>query len=255
MTPPFLESNLLSAIPGVRHGFFTRRGGVSRGVYDSLNVGRGSGDAPDHVAENRHRVAAALGAEALNTAYQVHSARVFTIEADLADAPPEADALVTGAPGVLCGALAADCAPILFAEPRARLVGAAHAGWKGALSGVVEEAVRALATLGGSADRMVAVVGPCIGPSSYEVGAEFRERFMLDAPSNAKFFAAGAAPEKFLFDLPGYVLGRLAATGVVAAEWIGADTAADFDFFSNRRAFKAGDPDYGRLASAIVIAE
>ena len=253
MKPPFLTSRLLESAPGVRHGFFTRLGGVSTGLYDSLNVGRGSGDKPAHVAENRRRVAAALGARTLNTAYQIHSNRVVSIDRDFGDDTPQADGVVTAAPGLLCGALAADCAAILLVDPRARVVGAAHAGWKGALTGVIEDAVRALEALGASAGRIVAAIGPCIGPASYEVGPEFRERFVGAEPSNASFFAPGAARETFLFDLPAYVGSRLRGAGIEAFEWVGADTAADLDFFSNRRAFKAGDTDYGRLASAIVI--
>jgi YfiH family protein len=255
MTAPNLKSRLLEGIPGIRHGFFTRRGGVSGGVYDSLNVGRGSRDRPEHVAENRRRVALALGAGVLNTAYQVHSSRVVAIASDVSDTPPEADGLVTATSGVLCGALAADCAPILIVDPVAMVVAAAHAGWRGALSGVVQAAVEAMAGLGGRADRMIAAVGPCIGPESYEVGEEFEARFVAAAPAHGAFFRPGAAADKRLFDLPGFVLHRLAAAGVGQSEWIGADTAANEDFFSNRRAFRRGEPDYGRLASAIVIAE
>ena len=254
MTPPFLTSPLLNEVAGVRHGFFTRLGGVSSGVYASLNVGRGSRDQPDDVAENRRRVAQALGATALNTAYQTHSSRVAMTDRDLDGGTPEADGLATEARGVLCGALSADCAPILIADPEARIVGAIHAGWKGALGGVVEAGVAALIDLGGRAERMVAAVGPCIGPRSYEVGEEFETRFLAAAAHHQAFFQPGAVADKRLFDLPGFVLDRLARTGVERAEWIGADTAADEDFFSNRRAFMRGEPDYGRLVSAIVLA-
>ncbi len=250
---PFLTSRLLGDVDGVRHGFFTRRGGVSRGIYDSLNVGRGSRDRPEDIAENRRRVAVALGTSSLNTAYQVHSARVVAIDRDFGLAAPEADGVVTATPGLTCGALAADCAPILLVDPRARVVGAAHAGWKGALSGVVESAVREMEGLGARAERIAAAVGPCIGPLSYEVGPEFRDRFILNDPANARLFSAGASQDKFLFDLPAFVLGRLRGAGVASAEWVGADTFADTDFFSNRRAFKLGEPDYGRLVSAIVL--
>lgn len=253
MTPPFLTSSLLDGVTGVRHGFFMRSGGVSGGVYDSLNAGRGSRDRPEDVAENRRRIAEALGGRALNTAYQVHSSRVIAIGADFDGAAPEADGLVTATPGVLCGALAADCAPILLVDPIARVVGAVHAGWKGALAGVAEAGVREMEALGGAANRIVAAVGPCIGPASYEVGPEFRARFVSADPSNAVFFRAAAGLEKYLFDLPGFVLGRLAAAGVGAAEWVGADTAANVEFFSNRRAFKRGEADYGRLASTIAL--
>jgi YfiH family protein len=253
MTPPFLTSPLLNAVPGVRYGFFTRRGGVSRGLYDSLNVGRGSRDRPEDVAENRRRVAEALGAGMLNTAYQIHSSVVATIDRDLGGDAPEADGVVTGAPGVLCGALSADCAPILIVDPEAKLVGAVHAGWKGALSGVVEAGVKAMIDLGGRAERMVAAVGPCIGPRSYEVGEEFEARFVAIARSHGAFFRPGGTADKRLFDLPGFVVQRLTEAGIGQSEWIGADTAADEDFFSNRRAFRRGESDYGRLASAIVL--
>ncbi len=253
MTTPFLTSGLLSGVAGIRHGFFTRRGGVSRGVYDSLNVGRGSRDRPEDVEDNRGRVAAALGAAALNTAYQIHSDRVVVIVEDVAGAAPEADGLVTATPGLLCGALAADCAPILLVDPRARVVAAVHAGWRGALGGVSDAAVRAMADLGAKPEDILAAIGPCIGPASYEVGAEFRERFVAERSGFARFFVPGAESDKFYFDLPAFVLHRLAASGVAASEWIGRDTAADPEFFSNRRAFKRGENDYGRLASAIML--
>ena len=253
MTAPFLTSPLLNGVEGIRHGFFSRRGGVSRGLYDSLNVGRGSRDRVEDVEENRRRVAEALGAASLNTAYQIHSASVVTLDADFAGSAPQADGLVTSTPGVLCGALAADCAPILIVDPIDRIVGAVHAGWRGALTGVAEAAVAAMAALGGRPSRMLAAVGPCIGPESYEVGLEFKERFQQADIQNAAFFAMAASPDKAMFDLPAFVLSRLNAAGIGTAEWIGADTASDLDFFSNRRAFKAGEPDYGRLVSAIAI--
>jgi YfiH family protein len=170
-------------------------------------------------------------------------------------APPKADALVTHRPAVVCGVLSADCAPVLLAEPEAGVVAAAHAGWKGALAGVVEQTLAVMASgFGARADRVRAVVGPCIGPASYEVGAEFLDRFAAADADYAAFFAPGASLGKHLFDLPGFVLGRLRAAGVTACEWVGRDTCAEPDvFFSNRRAFKAGEPDYGRLLSAIVL--
>lgn len=247
-TSPLLEA------PGVRHAFFTRKGGVSRGLYASLNVGLGSRDDPDAVRENRRRAAERLGAADLVTAYQVHSACAVTAEGPWPATPPEADAVVSTTPGVICGALAADCAPVLLADPEARVVAAAHAGWKGALGGVVAAAVSRMAELGARPERMVAAVGPCIGPGSYEVGLEFLERFVAEDPGHAAFFASGAAPEKRMFDLPGFVLGRLRAAGVEACEWVGRDTCAEPElFFSNRRAFHQGEPDYGRLLSAIVL--
>ena len=251
-----LESSLLSRMPGVRHGFFTRTGGVSEGVYASLNVGLGSGDDPGRVMQNRRRAAEAfdLPVTALSNCYQVHSADVVTIDAPITGAP-RADGVITRAPGVLCAALAADCAPVLIADPQVRVVAAVHAGWRGALAGVVESAVEAMAALGATPSRMLAAVGPCIGPGSYEVGLEFLDAFVTAETANARFFAAGVAPEKRLFDLPAFVLARLAAAGVSQAEWIGRDTYAEPDlFFSNRGAVHRGETDYGRLLSAIALA-
>ncbi|CAN7441785.1 peptidoglycan editing factor PgeF [Phenylobacterium sp. LjRoot219] len=250
---PVLTSPLLE-LPGVRHAFFTRQGGVSQGIYAGLNVGLGSRDDPDAVQENRRRAAAHFGREAIVTVYQIHSAEALVATAPWPDAAPQADAVVSATPGVVCGALAADCAPVLLADAEARVVAAAHAGWKGALTGVVEAAIAQMETLGARAERIRAVVGPCIGPRSYEVGLEFLERFAAVDPGYERFFAPGASGEKRLFDLPSFVLSRLAAAGVEACEWVGRDTCAEPElFFSNRRAFKAGEPDYGRLLSAIML--
>ncbi len=250
---PVITSKLLE-VSGVRHAFFTRHGGVSKGVYASLNVGLGSGDDPAAVLENRRRCAAHFGAETLVTAYQVHSALALAADGPWPGSPPQADGVVTATPGVVCGALAADCAPVLLADPRAGVVGACHAGWKGALAGIVEATVARMESLGAERRRLSAAVGPCIGPASYEVGLEFLDRFTADDPAHARFFAPGAGPEKRMFDLPAFVLGRLAAAGVEPCEWTGHDTCAEAsDFFSNRRAFKTGEPDYGRLLSAIVL--
>jgi YfiH family protein len=252
---PVLQSKLLAAAAGVRHAFFTRQGGVSTGLYQSLNVGVGSGDDPAAVAENRRRAAGALGArpDALLTCYQIHSASVVTVAAPWSERP-RADGVATRTPGLICGALAADCAPVLLADPVARVVASAHAGWRGALGGVVESAVAAMSGLGAAPERIVAAVGPCIGPKSYEVGLEFLAAFEAADPANVRFFAAGDDAQHRFFDLPGFVLARLASAGVGQAEWIGADTCADPDrFFSNRRAFRAGEADYGRLLSGIVL--
>jgi YfiH family protein len=249
---PVLTSRLLD-LPGVRHAFFTRQGGVSTGLYASLNVGAGSADDPETVAENRRRAAAHLGGE-LVTAYQVHSATALVTDGAWPAGPPQADGVVSATPGVICGALAADCAPILLADAEARVVAAAHAGWKGALTGVAEAAIARMESLGARRERIVAAVGPCIAPTSYEVGLEYLARFTHFDRSYERFFSPGAGPEKRQFDLPGFVLARLKAAGVEACEWIGRDTCAEPDlFFSNRRAFKAGEPDYGRLLSAIVL--
>lgn len=249
---PVLTSPLLD-LPGVRHAFFTRQGGVSTGIYDSLNVGVGSKDEADAVVENRRRAAAHLGGE-LVTAYQVHSAIAVVADGAWPAGAPQADGVVTATAGVVCGALSADCAPILFADAEARVVAAAHAGWKGALTGVAESAIARMESLGARRARIVAVVGPCIAAVSYEVGLEYVERFTDTDPDYDRFFLPGAAPDKRQFDLPGFVLMRLKAAGIERCEWIGRDTCAEPElFFSNRRAFKQGEPDYGRLLSAIVL--
>ncbi len=250
---PVLTSPLLD-LPGVRHAFFTRQGGVSEGLYASLNVGAGSNDKPEAVQENRRRAAEHLGGE-LVTAYQVHSPTALVADGPWPAGPPQADAVVTATPGVICGALSADCAPILMVDPHVRVVAAAHAGWKGALTGVAEAAIARMETLGARRDRIRAAVGPCIGPQSYEVGLEFAHRFLQADRANAKFFQSGESDDKRQFDLPGFVLARLKAAGIQRCEWIGRDTCTEEDlFFSNRRAFKRGEADYGRLLSAIVLA-
>jgi YfiH family protein len=258
--PPMLRSPLLSALPGVTHGFFTRRGGVSRGLYDSLNVGVGSDDDPAAVAENRRRVAAAFGCDpgSLATCHQIHSATVVVAGPEPTPGwgpeRPRGDGVVTRLTGLACGALAADCAPVLIADPRARVVAAAHAGWRGALDGVVQAAVTAMVGQGATPGAMTAAVGPCIGPASYEVGLEFLARFEARDPDNLRFFSDGVSADKRRFDLPGFVLGRLAAAGVGAAEWLGRDTCAEAAaFFSHRRAMREGEADYGRLISVIML--
>ena len=252
MELPVLTSPLMD-LPGIRHGFFTRQGGVSEGLYASLNVGVGSNDDPAAVAENRARAAAHLGGE-LVTVYQIHSATALVADGPWPAGPPQADAVVSATPGVICGALAADCAPILLADPQARVVAAAHAGWQGALTGVAEAAIARMVGLGADINRITAAIGPCIGPESYEVGLEYVARFTHFDRRYERFFSAGAGPEKRQFDLPAFVLMRLREAGINRCEWIGRDTCAEADlFFSNRRAFHRGEPDYGRLLSAIVL--
>ena len=247
LTSPLLD------LPGVRHAFFTRKGGVSKGIYTGLNVGVGSKDDPAAVQENRARAAQHLGGTLL-TAYQVHSARAVFADGPWPESPPQADAVVTTNPGVICGALAADCAPILLADPQARVVAAAHAGWQGALTGVAEATVAEMVARGAERGRIIAVVGPCIGPASYEVGLEFRDRFVGVDDRYDRFFGPGVSAEKRQFDLPAFVLDRLAAAGVGTVAALNRDTCAEPDlFFSNRRAFKLGEPDYGRLLSAITL--
>lgn len=242
-------------LDGIGHGFFTRAGGVSEGLYASLNCGLGSGDAAEAVRENRGRVAGRLGVEheRLLTAYQVHSPTAVTVEGPWQGERPDADALVTATPGLAVGVLTADCAPVLFADAEARVVGAAHAGWKGALTGVLEAAVDAMERLGARRARIAAAVGPCIAQASYEVGPEFAGTFLTQDPANAAFFAPGQG-DRLQFDLKGYVAARLRRAGIGALAIDPADTQQDeARFFSFRRSTKRGEKDYGRLISAIVL--
>lgn len=246
-----LASPLLAGVP---HGFLGRTGGVSGGLYASLNVGLGSADDPAAVAENRARALAAVAPGArLVTLHQVHSARCV-VAGDWADSErPEADALVTDRPGLALGVLTADCAPVLFADRAAGVVAAAHAGWKGALSGALEATLAAMEQLGAARARVAAVIGPCIASASYEVGPDFRARFLEADPASAAFFAPGPAGRPH-FDLPGYAAHRLrrAGTGAVAA--LGLDTLADpARFFSYRRATLEGARDYGRQLSLVAL--
>lgn len=246
----------LLALPGVRHGFFTRAGGVSTGIYEGLNTGVGSSDDPAAIAENRRRVAAHLGGapDDIAACYQIHSAVARVAEAGWKGERPEGDATVTAAPGVICAVLTADCAPILLADAEAGVVGAAHAGWKGALGGIVHSTVAAMEALGARPGRIAAVIGPCIAQTSYEVGADYQDRFEHHDAGSGRFFAPGAAPDKRQFDLPGYVLWRLEQAGVGDAAWTGDDTRTDAArFYSNRRAYLNGEPDFGRLMSAISL--
>jgi YfiH family protein len=256
MKPPILASPVLAALPGVRHAFFTRKGGVSSGLYASLNAGRGSRDAAADVAENRRRAAGVFDARAgaLNTCHQTHSARAVVAVRSWGDERPLGDAVVTRARGVICCALAADCAPVLIADAKAGVVAAIHAGWKGALAGIVEAAVGEMKRLGADPSRMVAAIGPCIAKASYEVGVEFQERFQSCGAGAERFFGPGASADKRQFDLPGFVGWRLEAAGVAAWAPLGRDTCAEEeDFFSNRRAALRGEDDYGRLLSAIML--
>jgi YfiH family protein len=255
MMPPVLTHPLLSGLPGVRHAFFTREGGVSTGIYQGLNVGRGSGDDRKAVAENRRRAAAVFGREEgdLLTCHQIHSAVAQVATAPFGETRPEGDAVVTKRSGLICGALTADCAPILLADADARVVAAVHAGWKGALGGIIEAAVAAMEGEGAKAERIVAVVGPCIGLNAYEVGLEFLERFVTEDPAASAFFHPGASDDKRQFDLTGYVLSRVARSGVGRTDALHLDTYAEARFFSNRRAVHRQECDYGRLLSAIML--
>ena len=253
---PFLTAATL-ALPGVAHAFFTRAGGVSEGVYASLNGGVGSRDAPEAVAENRARMAAALGlaADRLAVPYQVHSPDAIAISAHWApDARPRCDGIVTATPGLALGVTGADCGMILFAEPEARVVGAAHAGWKGALGGVVEATVAAMERLGARRGALVAALGPCISQESYEVGPEFVAAFAEAGEASERYFAPSRRPGHSMFDLKAYIAERARRAGVGRFEDLGLDTYADDRrFFSYRRTTHRREPDYGRLVSAIAL--
>jgi YfiH family protein len=255
---PHLTAPILAPFAGIAHGFFTRVGGVSGGIYASLNCGLGSRDSREHVAQNRSRVAVALGvpAGALVTPYQVHGTHVIAVTAPWDGGNrPQADALVTDRPGIAIGVGTADCGPILLADPTARVVGAAHAGWKGALAGVVESTVAAMEGLGARRDRMVAALGPTISQANYEVGPELVAQFVADDPGNARFFAPSPNPGGSQFDLPEYIIARLRRAGI-ASESLAFCTYADpARFFSFRRATHRGEADYGRELSVIVITE
>jgi YfiH family protein len=255
--PPFLSAAALG-LPGVAHAFFTRRGGVSDGVYASLNGGVGSRDAPEAVDENRARMAAALGLGSARLAvpFQVHSADAVAISDHWApDARPRCDGLVTATPGLALGVTGADCGMILLADAKARVIGAAHAGWKGALAGVVEATVVAMERLGAKRGAVAAALGPCIARESYEVGPEFVAAFAEAGEAIGRYFAPSRRAGHSMFDLKAYIAERAARAGVGRFEDLGLDTYADeARFFSYRRATHRKDPDYGRLVSAIALA-
>ena len=249
-------------LPGIAHGFFGRTGGVSTGIFASLNCGPGSGDERAAVIENRRRVSDALGAQ-LVTLGQIHSAGTVTVETPwpIGETPdadkrfiPLGDAMVTNRSDIALGILTADCAPVLFADPEARVIGAAHAGWKGAFGGVLEATLKAMEGLGAARTRIRAAIGPCISQENYEVGPEFRARFVEADPANAQYFIASERAGHFRFALEAYVADRLAAAGLSQIERLGACTyALSGEFFSFRRTTHRGEPDYGRQVSAIAL--
>ena len=255
--PDPLRSQLLenAAFAGIRHGYFTRVGGVSQGIYRGLNTGTGSADDQTLVAENRRRVAGWMGVPAthLLTAYQIHSPDVIVVREPFSGERPKADALVTDRPGIAVGASSADCGPVLFADPEARVVGAAHAGWKGAFTGILENTVSAMERLGAKRERIVAVLGPSISAANYEVGPEFVTRFIDAKADNARYFTASRKSGHSLFDLNLYTVDRLRDAGVTA-DALGRCTYAEEDlFFSYRRTTHRGEADYGRHVSAIAL--
>jgi YfiH family protein len=251
-----LTLNVLDSA-AIRHAFFTREGGVSEGMFASLNCGFGSGDGPDNVARNRAIAMDRLGLaeNRLVTCHQIHSAKILKVETPWRrEDSPRADGMVTSVPGIALGVLAADCAPILFADPQAGIIGAAHGGWRGALDGVAEAAITAMVDEGAQANRIRAAIGPCIGRESYEVGPEFPPRFAAIDGDSGAFFVPAARPGHFRFDLGGYIEHRLGRLGLAAIERAPHDTVADPErFFSYRRACLTGERDYGRALAAIVL--
>ncbi len=258
MTQP-VQAHTLAQLPGIRHAFFTRAGGVSGGIYASLNAGVGSNDEPAKVAENRARMASAMGVppERFLTCYQIHSPDVVVAaEPWSGNGRPRADAIVTRVPGLAIGVSTADCGPVLFADPRARVIGAAHAGWRGALTGVTDQTIVAMEKLGAARERIVAALGPMIRQKNYETGADLRDRFVAADQANERFFRPAERDGHFMFDLAGYVAARLAAAGVGTIEDVDACTYADVErFFSYRRMTHRGEADYGRHVNAIVLGE
>ncbi len=248
MAPPFHTAH---GLQGVGHGFFGREGGVSTGIYASLNAGIGSSDDPAAVSENRRRIAAALGVAQLIGAHQAHTPTPVFVDAPWPGERPTADALVTTTPGLAISVLTADCAPVLLADDEAGVIAAAHAGWKGALGGVLENTVALMCAHGARPQRIAAAIGPCIHQPSYEVGPEFEARFLAGDLDAARFFTRG---DTLRFDLPGFCAARLTASGLSHVEVLELDTYPETNrFYSNRRALHRGEPDYGRNCAAIAM--
>lgn len=259
-----MEHNVISPVlspalsqAGIRHAFFTREGGVSEGVYAGLNGGIGSGDRPENVAENRARMARYMGVapENLLSLYQIHSATALPVrEIWSRENRPQADAMVSVTPGIALGVGAADCGPILFADPEARVVGAAHSGWKGAIGGVLESTIAAMEREGARRGRIIVAMGPMLSQAHYEVGPEFLAAFLAENPDNHRYFRDGPRPDYPHFDLPGYIAGRLERAEVGTIENLGLCTYADEQrFYSYRRKTHRNEPDYGRLIAAVVL--
>jgi YfiH family protein len=248
-------SPLLSALPGLRHIFFTRDGGVSTGIYRGLNGGLGSRDNPAHVQDNRRRMAEAMGVAPSHflTAYQVHSPDVAIADGPWPGERPKVDAMVTRVPGLALGVTTADCGPVLFADPKARVIGAAHAGWKGAFTGVLEATIDAMESLGARRADVRVAIGPLIRQPSYEVGAEFVARFTDVDPALVRFFAPATRDRHAMFDLAGFIRMRLEAAGLTQIDDLGIDTYPDDNLFSYRRSVHRKEADYGRQIHAIVL--
>ena len=252
-----LGSSLLAAVPDLHHAFFSREGGVSKGLYESLNGGLGSNDDPAHVVENRRRMAERLDVtpQRFLTAFQIHSpdVAVATQPWDTASRP-RVDAMVTKIPGLAIGVTAADCGPVLFVDPKARVIGAAHAGWKGAFGGVLENTIAEMERLGANRSDIIAAIGPLIRQSSYEVGAEFVTRFVQADSINTKFFVPSSREDHAMFDLASYIKHRLEQANILIIDDVRVDTYSDERFFSYRRSVHRKEKDYGRNIHAIVLA-
>ncbi len=254
-----LQAQSLSKLPGIRHGFFTRTGGVSEGLYESLNGGVGSEDSPARVAENRARMAERLGVtpEHFLTCYQIHSPEVVVADTPWPAAErPRADAIVTRVPNLAVGVSTADCGPVLMADPQARVIGAAHAGWRGALTGVMERTLTAMEKLGAKRNRIVAAAGPMIRQPNYEVGQDLIDRFVAVEPNTVRFFKPATRPAHAMFDLAGYIVSRLRRAGIESIEDLGLCTYADSEqFYSYRRSTHRGEAEYGRHINAIALTD
>ncbi|MEL6752335.1 MAG: peptidoglycan editing factor PgeF [Pseudomonadota bacterium] len=250
LNPVSIQAPELEALPGIRHAFFTRSGGASMGLYDSLNAGLGSGDDRTTVETNRAAMAKALGAQQIVSPYQIHSDIVVTAE-DIGAERPKADGLTSATPGLAIGIVTADCGPVLFADANARIIAACHAGWKGALAGMLEHTLDAMVARGASRDDIVAVLGPTIQQRNYEVGPTFPDPFLLRDPTADRYFAPSTKADHHMFDLPAYIVDRLRAAGVTATART--ECTYDGDFFSYRRATHRGETDYGRQMSAILL--
>ena len=250
-----LQAAVLATLPGIRHAFFTRNGGVSQGLYDSLNGGVGSNDTPEHVAENRARMAAQMGVtpETFLTLHQIHSPDTMVATGPWNGSRPRADAIVTRTEGLAIGVTTADCGPVLLVDPSARVIGAAHAGWKGALTGIVESTIDAMEKLGADRGGIVAAIGPLIRQPSYEVGPEFVERFLDADAEYARFFLPGERDGHAMFDLAGLIRLRLENAGILVIDDLGIDTYSDGRCFSYRRSVHRGETDYGRHVHAIAL--
>ncbi len=257
MTEIAIRSQQLSHLSGIRHGFFIRQGGVSTGIYASLNGGQGSNDAPENVTENRRRMAVHLGVDQANlvSSYQVHSIDVAVVKAPWSrEDRPKVDAMVTNMPGLALGISTADCGPILFADADAGVIGAAHAGWKGAIGGVLEATIEAMESIGARRETITACLGMTISRQNYEVGPEFVARFVAEDAGNQRFFQASKQADHAMFDLPAYIMMRLGAAGLAAVDDLALCTYADEErFFSYRRVTHRKEPDYGRHISAIAL--